>query len=111
MPRYIKYKVVPMTDTPTRLPAYQPFHGQAFPRGTRWVLYGFLDDRTLDQIGSFKAQGEALRVLEHMTGIKPVEDRNWSVPGIFVVDIGAEDAWQPAPIESHRARVLQSEAA
>lgn len=106
MPRYIKYKVVPMTDTPSGLPPYQPYHGQDFPRGKRWVLYGFLDDRSLDRIGTFKTQGEALRVLENITGIKPVEDRNWSVPNIFMVEM---DASLLAPNGSHCTPVLQTE--
>lgn len=107
MPRYIKYKVVPMTDTPVGLLPYQPYHGQDYPRGTRWVLYGFLGDRALDQIGIFKAQDEALRVLERITGIKPVEDRNWSAPNIFIVEM---DAALLAPKGSHCIPVLQAEA-
>ena len=87
MPRYIKYRIVPMTDTPIGLLPYQPYHGQDFPRGKRWVLYGFLVDRSVDQIGVFRTQAEALRVLENMTGIQPVEDRNWSVPNVFMVEL------------------------
>ena len=110
MPRYIKYKVVPMTYTPVGLLPYQPYHGQDFPRGRRWVLYGSLGDRSLDRIGSFTTQDEALRVLENMTGTKPVEDRNWSVPGVFVVDMVAVDASLSAPNGSHCAPLLQVEA-
>lgn len=106
MPRYIKYKVVPMTDTPIGLLPYQPYHGQDYPRGARWILYGFLGDRSLDQIGSFKTQGEALRVLENITGIKPVEDRNWSVPNIFMVEM---DASLLEPNGFHGAPVLETE--
>ena len=97
MPRYIKYKVVPMTDTPIGLLPYQPYHGQDFPRGKRWVLYGFLVDRSVDQIGVFRTQAEALRVLENMTGIQPVEDRNWSVPNVFMVELDKDASPLLAP--------------
>jgi len=96
-----------MTDTPIGLLPYQPYHGQDFPRGQRWVLYGSLGDRSFDRIGSFNAQSEALRVLENITGIKPVEDRNWSKPNVFIVDMDEEQLAIKGP---HSRAVLHPEA-
>ena len=39
MTRYVKYRIFLMTDSPIGLLCYQPYHGEDFPRGKRWVLY------------------------------------------------------------------------
>ena len=111
MTRYIQYRIFPRTDIPTGPLCYPPYRGEGFPRGEHWVLYGFLVDRSVDRIGVFRTQAEARRVLENITGIQPVKDRNWSVPDVFIVE--TDEAASPllAPNVFRSASILQAEAA
>ena len=111
MTRYVQYRIFPMTDIPIGLLCCQPYHGEDFSRGKRWVLYGFLVDRSVDQIGVFTTQAEALRVLENMTGIQPVEDRNWSAPNVFMVEMDKVASPLFASKGSRFHPALQTEAA
>jgi hypothetical protein len=111
MTQYVQYRILPAADCPVRFPCYQPYHGEAFSRGRRWVLYGFLVDRSVDQIGVFTTQAEALRVLENMTGIQPVEDRNWSAPNVFMVEMDKVASPLFASKGSRFHPALQTEAA
>ena len=87
MTRYIQYRIFPWTDIPIGPLCYPPYRSEGFPRGKRWVLYGFLVDRSVDRIGVFRTQAEALHVLENITGIQPMKDRNWSEPNVFMVEM------------------------
>lgn len=111
MTRYVQYRIFPMTDIPIGLLCCQPYHGEDFSRGKRWVLYGFLVDRSVDRIGVFRTQAEALHVLKNITGIQPVKDRNWSVPNVFMVEMEEAASTLLAPKGPLSTVILHAEAA